>query len=191
MAWIVARWVRRSCLSLASAHVEWAHRGFRTGWPIRHGLDHIAAMLAVGFGSQRVPPVWVVPPARAVLTLGGLRHGRLSIPFVEPGIIASVLGWRAHRGASSFAAGGREPARRLLRFHGHVHGRGVCRIRLRAGVCSRFVVATASLHCRGMRWPGGPAVCQPRAISMQAAPLQRSGSICAVTDGYSSLPAEN
>src|SRR5215467_3063695 len=83
--------------SFAQAHVGiGGTSGFLNG--LAHpatGLDHICAMLAVGlWAAQRGGrAIWLVPLAFvSVMTIGGvLGMLAINIPFVEQGIVASVL----------------------------------------------------------------------------------------------------
>ena len=71
------------------------HHGFVTGFmhPLT-GMDHLAAMLAVGaWSALTVTPAWRAPAAFVALLVAGAAAGfaGLSVPGVEPMIAASVL----------------------------------------------------------------------------------------------------
>ena len=144
--------------SLAYAHVGVGETsGFLHGLahPVT-GLDHIAAMVAVGlWAAQRGGrAVWVVPVTFVtIMSVGGLL-GAAGVPvsFVEPGIIASVLvlgvliaaAVRLPLVASSLLVG------LFAIFHGHAHGvempESVSGLAYGVG----FVLATGLLHGLGI-----------------------------------------
>jgi urease accessory protein len=161
-------------LALAWPYVAWAHEragetgGFLVG--LRHplsGLDHIAAMVAVGlWGAQLGPPaVWALPVTfPLVMAFGGALGIRgVPIPGVELGIALSALAlgivilWevRPPLAAAATLVG------LFAIFHGHAHGgelpAGANRMLYSLG----FVIATGSLHACGIsiglvhRWPWG------------------------------------
>ena len=118
--------------ALALAHpgslADHAHAGFAAGFahPFT-GLDHLAAMLAVGVWSAlAVRPVWVAPMAFVVMLAAGALagFGGLAVPMVEPMIAASLLvigllvatRARLPLWAAAAAAGG------FAFFHGAAHG---------------------------------------------------------------------
>jgi urease accessory protein len=92
-------WVVMLLPALALAHTGadagTHHDGFLGG--LLHpftGLDHLAAMLAVGMWSAlAVRPVWVAPLAFVVTLAAGAATGfaRFAVPAVEPMIAASLL----------------------------------------------------------------------------------------------------
>lgn len=92
------------------------------------GLDHILAMLAVGLWAALLSgrAIWALPLSFvAAMIIGGLVGAvGLTIPGVEPGILASVLGIGA---AISLAVRLPTPQAAALVavfgvFHGHAHG---------------------------------------------------------------------
>jgi urease accessory protein len=145
--------------SLAQAHpgIPGHTHGFANG--LAHpltGLDHICAMVAVGlWAAQRGGrALWLVPAAFvSVMILGGsLGMAAVPIPFVEPGIAASVLVLGVLIAAAVRLP---LPASALLvgvfaLFHGYAHGAempgSVSGLLYGLG----FVVATASLHLLGI-----------------------------------------
>ena len=144
--------------SLAYAHVGVGPTsGFAHG--LAHpmmGLDHIAAMVAVGlWAAQRGGrAIWVVPLTFVtVMFVGGLLGMiGLSIPFVEPGIVASVFilgvliaaAVRLPLVASSLLVG------LFAIFHGHAHGAEMPETVSGLAYGIGFMVSTAMLHCSGI-----------------------------------------
>lgn len=163
---------------LALAHSgEGAHSGFAAG--IAHplgGLDHLLAMVAVGCwaaylgGSAR----WQLPLAfvGAMLIGGGLGMAGLSVPAMEPMIVASsvVIGLAlalAGRVPTALAAIG---CGLFALFHGLAHGLEMPASGSAAGYAAGFALATLALHLAGLasgalsrklaghrleRWAGG------------------------------------
>jgi len=150
-------------LILTSPSLVYAHTGFggvNGLWDgLSHpltGLDHICAMLGVGlWAAQRGGrALWLVPLAfLIVMALGGvLGTLAVSIPFVEQGIVASVLIL-----GILIAASVRLPllvsvliVGTFALFHGHAHGAEMPHTvsGLMYGV--GFMMATATLHLSGM-----------------------------------------
>ena len=120
------------------------------------GLDHIAAMVAVGlWAAQRGGrAVWVVPLTFvSVMAVSGfLGTLGVPIPFVEPGIVASVLvlgvliaaAVRLPLVASSLIVG------LFAIFHGYAHGAEMPATASGLVYGAAFVVATGLLHCVGI-----------------------------------------
>jgi urease accessory protein len=81
---------------LAQAHPGHAGTGFTHGFihPLS-GLDHLLAMFAVGLWAAQLGgrALWAVPAAFiSIMTLGGaLGMAHVQIPFMEQGILLSVL----------------------------------------------------------------------------------------------------
>ncbi|MDH0866750.1 HupE/UreJ family protein [Mitsuaria sp. GD03876] len=144
---------------LATAHTgDTAHaHGFTDG--LSHpftGLDHLAAMLAVGLWSaltQRGPRMLAAPLGFAALLLVGALVGatgiaRVALPGVESMVAASVLvlgliaaaRWQLGTGASAALVGA------FAVFHGLAHGSELSGAAALAGM----VVATAVLHAGGL-----------------------------------------
>lgn len=118
------------------------------------GLDHLAAMLAVGVWSAlAVRPVWLAPAIFVTLLTAGAATGfaGVVVPAVEPMIAASLLvlgllvAWRRHL-PLAVAAG---VAGVFAFFHGAAHGAelaGGSQWQALAGM----VIATAALHATGV-----------------------------------------
>ncbi|HTR82328.1 MAG TPA: HupE/UreJ family protein [Bacteroidota bacterium] len=120
------------------------------------GLDHICAMLAVGFwAAQRGGrALWVVPLTFVtVMVVGGLLGAAaISIPYVERGVVISVLmlgilvaaSVRLPLVASSIIVG------LFALLHGHVHGAEMPETVSGFAYGAGFVTATALLHVLGI-----------------------------------------
>ncbi|MDR0588248.1 MAG: HupE/UreJ family protein [Burkholderiales bacterium] len=145
--------------SLAFAHIghgESAPIGFIAGFthPFT-GLDHLAAMLAVGIWSAMTTKrIWVAPVSFASLLLVGALLGvaGVSLPVIEPVIAASLLViglliavqvklpvWAGALIVGAFAV-----------FHGAAHGTELAEVNNVAGALIGMVVATASIHIAGL-----------------------------------------
>jgi urease accessory protein len=144
--------------SLAYAHIGGGQSG-----GIVHGLvhpvtgvDHVAAMVAVGlWAAQRGGrAVWVVPLSfMAAMSVGGLIGALgISLPFVEPGIAASVFVFgllvaaaaRAPLMASSILVG------LFALCHGHAHGSEMPETASGLGYGVGFLLSTGVLHACGI-----------------------------------------
>lgn len=178
-------------LALGPTSPVWAHvaggsqAGLTSGLmhPIS-GLDHVAAMLAVGlWGAQLgAPAIWVLPVAfPMVMALGGLLGLMgLPLPGVEVGIALSgvILGLAvaterrvplglAISAVSVFAV-----------FHGHAHGSELPEGENGLLYSVGFVVSTGLLHAAGIgvgtvhRWTSGRWV------------LRTAGAVICVIGGW-------
>jgi len=145
--------------ALAQAHpgIPGHTHGFANGLahPVT-GLDHICAMVAVGlWAAQRGGrALWLVPSVFvSVMALGGaLGMAAVPIPFVEPGIAASVLVLGVLIAAAVRLP---LPASALLVgvfavFHGYAHGVEMPGSASGLACGLGFVAATASLHLLGI-----------------------------------------
>ena len=157
------RWLLSSIIILGSPSLVLAHTGMGgisglcSG--LTHpfgGLDHLCAMLGVGmWAAQRGRhAVWLVPIAfMVVMALGGLL-GMLavSMPFVERGIVASVLilgvliaiAARLPLVLSVLVVG------TFALFHGHAHGAEMPHTASGLMYGIGFLTATAVLHLSGV-----------------------------------------
>lgn len=153
-------WALAMCVAPSLAH---AHIGVGPATGLAHGLahpligiDHIAAMVAVGlWAAQRGGrAVWAVPLTfMTAMWIGGL-VGMIgvSIPFVEPGIVASVLVLGVLVTAAvrlPFVASGLLVGLFAL-FHGHAHGSEMPATVSGLYYGIGFIVATGLLHCCGI-----------------------------------------
>ncbi|MDO8812925.1 MAG: HupE/UreJ family protein [Gallionella sp.] len=144
--------------SFAYAHVGAGEAsGFMHGLahPIG-GLDHICAMLAVGIWAAQMGgrSLWAVPLTFVgVMALGGmLPMLGISLPFVEQGIVLSVLllgvliaaSVRLPLWLSSGMVG------MFALWHGHAHGAEMPELAFGMGYALGFMLATALLHAAGI-----------------------------------------
>ncbi len=144
--------------SLAHAHVGVGHTsGLLHGFshPVS-GLDHICAMVAVGlWAAQRGGrAVWLVPLTFvSVMAVGGfLGMAGVTVPFVEEGIVVSVLVLGV-----LIAAAARLPlvasviiVGLFAIFHGHAHGAEMPQTASGFAYGAGFMLATALLHAVGI-----------------------------------------
>ncbi len=143
---------------LAHAHPGHDHSsGFSHGLahPI-NGLDHILAMVAVGLWAAQIGgrALWAVPATFVgVMALGGiLGVAGFTVPFVEPGIVGSVLilglliafAVRLPLAASLPLVG------LFSIFHGYAHGAEMPFSASGIEYGLGFVLATAALHGIGI-----------------------------------------
>lgn len=156
--WLVSVLVVLVAPSLAQAHVGVGQTsGVLHGlWHPLSGPDHVAAMVAVGlWAAQRGGrAVWVVPVTFvAMMPVGGLLGAMgIIVPFVEPGIVASmiVLGVLITAAvpmplvAMSLLVG------LFAIFHGHAHGAEIPETVSGLAYAVGFVLATGLLHCCGI-----------------------------------------
>ena len=157
-------WPALPALAHTGALGDHVHTGFMAG--LLHpftGIDHLAAMLAVGVWSAlAVRPVWVAPLAFVALlgagALGGLAG--VAVPGVEPMIAASLLvtglliatraQWRVW--AAALVAG------LFAFFHGAAHGMELSGVGV-AQALAGMLIGSAALHLTGIglgRWVFGP-----------------------------------
>lgn len=154
--------------SLAYAHVGIGeadiagHGGFMHG--LTHptsGLDHLCAMLAVGLWAAQTGgrSIWAVPLTFvSVMALGGaLPLLGISLPFVEQGILLSVLLLGVLIAASVrlplWLSGGMVGLFAL--WHGHAHGAEMPELASGTGYALGFMLATALLHAIGIAFGMG------------------------------------
>ncbi|MEK8045105.1 HupE/UreJ family protein [Ideonella margarita] len=161
---------------LASAHgtdAAHAHTGFAEGLAHPYtGLDHLAAMLAVGLwsGSGASRRAWVAPLSFVGLMLAGvlLAAGGWALPAIEPMIATSLLALglllaaRQQLPAPVAAAlvGG------FALFHGAAHG---MELGDSAAAVTGMLLGTASLHLMG--WLAGRSLQQRHGWVTRAAGL--------------------
>ena len=153
-------WLALPALAHTGALGDHVHTGFMAG--LLHpftGIDHLAAMLAVGVWSAlAVRPVWVAPLAFVALlgagALGGLAG--VAVPGVEPMIAASLLvtglliatraQWPVR--AAALVAG------LFAFFHGAAHGMELSGVGV-AQALAGMLIGSAALHLTGIglgRW---------------------------------------
>lgn len=143
--------------SPASAHVGQG-LGFSISGGFAHpflGLDHLAAMVAVGLWSAMAggKRLWVWPAAfvSAMLVGGYFGHAGVRLPEVEPVIAVSViaLGLLVASGLKAPVALGAALIAVFAIFHGHAHGAEAPADGW-AGYALGFALATALLHSIGI-----------------------------------------
>jgi urease accessory protein len=142
----------------AHAHTGMEHAfsfasGFAHPWT---GLDHMLAMVAVGLwaGINGGRALWVWPAAfvGVMLAGGALGIAGVPIPFVEPGILASVivLGLLVLTAARLPVALGAALVAVFAILHGHAHGAELPSGAAAATYAAGFAIATAALHALGL-----------------------------------------
>ncbi|MGD0059823.1 MAG: HupE/UreJ family protein [Verrucomicrobiia bacterium] len=132
-------------------------RGFGSGFahPL-HGLDHILAMVAVGFWAVQLGgrARWLVPASFVgVMALGGaLAMAGLRVPFTEEGILLSVLvlGILVAVAARFPLAVSMAIVGLLAFFHGHSHGTEMPANAVGYAYGAGFVLATVGLQACGI-----------------------------------------
>lgn len=138
----------------AAAHVGDAHDhgGLLTGFlhPIT-GLDHLAAMLAVGvWSAMTTRRLWLAPVSFAALLLAGalLAQAGIGFPAIEPMIAASMLvvGLLLAAQVKLPDAAGAVLVGAFALFHGAAHGQELADGAALAGM----VLGTALLHVAGI-----------------------------------------
>jgi urease accessory protein len=147
------------------------------------GLDHITVMIAVGLWAAlkggRALWLWPVTFVGVMLIGGALGMAHVAVPFVEPGILASVvtLGLLVALAVDLPLAAGAAIIGVFAIFHGHAHGSEVAEniggIEYMAG----FAVATATLHLIGI----GFAQMMTRNALRPA--IRVAGALCVVIGG--------
>ncbi len=133
--------------------VSGATAGF--GHPLG-GLDHLLAMVAVGMLGAQLGgrALWAVPGAFvAAMVVGGvLGMAGVALPFVETGIVGSVivLGLVIAWGKQVTMAPAMALAAVFALFHGHAHGTEMPAVAAGLEYAAGFVAATALLHALGV-----------------------------------------
>jgi urease accessory protein len=127
--------------------------GFAHPWM---GLDHMLAMVAVGLwaGINGGRALWTWPAAfvGVMLAGGALGMAGVQVPFVEPGILASViaLGLLVLAAARMPVALGAALVAVFAVLHGHTHGAELPSGAAAATYAAGFALATALLHVLGL-----------------------------------------
>ncbi len=120
------------------------------------GLDHIAAMVAVGLWAalRGGRALWVWPAAfvGVMLAGGALGMAHVPLPFVEQGILASVvvLGLLVALAIDLPVAAGAAIIGLFALLHGHAHGSEVADNIGGLEYMAGFALATAALHGVGL-----------------------------------------
>ena len=122
----------------------------------RGGLDHVTVMVMVGLwaGLKGGRALWVWPAVFVgVMLVGGVvgMEG-VPVPFVEPGILASVvaLGLLVALAVDLPVAVGARILAVFALFHGHAHGSEVADTLNGVEYMAGFALATAALHLAGI-----------------------------------------
>ena len=142
------------------------------------GLDHIAVMVAVGLWAalkgQRALWVWPATFVGVMLIGGALGMAHVPVPFVEPGILASVvaLGLLVALAVDPPVFVGVLVIGVFAIFHGHAHGAEVAENVGGFEYMTGFAIATASLHAIGI----GFALTMQRASLRPA--IRAAGAVC-------------
>jgi urease accessory protein len=153
------------------------------------GLDHIAVMIAVGLWAalKGGRALWVWPAAFVGLMLvgGALGMAHVALPFVEPGILASVvaLGLLVALAVDLPVVTGAAIVGVFALFHGHAHGSEVAETMSGVEYMAGFAVATATLHLVGI----GFAQMMTRASLRPC--IRAAGALCVVIGGAFALGA--
>jgi urease accessory protein len=120
------------------------------------GLDHISVMIAVGLWAalKGGRALWIWPAAfvGVMLAGGALGMAHVALPFVESGILASVvaLGLLVALAGDLPVSVGAAIIGVFALFHGHAHGSEVAETVSGAEYMAGFAVATATLHLVGI-----------------------------------------
>jgi urease accessory protein len=120
------------------------------------GIDHICAMVGVGiWAAQRGGrAIWLVPLGFAIVMLVGglLGMARVFVPFIEPGIIASVviLGLLVASAARLPLVASACLVGLFALFHGHAHGTEMPMTAAELSYGAGFLASTIVLHGCGI-----------------------------------------
>jgi urease accessory protein len=120
------------------------------------GVDHMLAMVAVGLWAGLVGgrALWAWPVAFVGVTVlgGALPMTGVALPFVEPGILASVvvLGLLVLAAIRLPVLAGAALVALFALLHGHAHGAELPADAAGATYAAGFAVATALLHALGL-----------------------------------------
>lgn len=176
--------------SLAHAHVlqgdpTGLHHGFMHPFS---GLDHILAMIAVGLWASQLGgrSTWMVPASFVgVMTIGGvLGASGVQVPFVETGIIVSILflGLLVMAAIRMPVWAGMLIVGVFAIFHGHAHGAEMPATLSGFAYGAGFVMATALLHGIGLS-AGFLAQRSASTSSLRGVSLLRVSGACIVVLG--------
>ncbi len=145
--------------TLAHAHPGHGAEIGGIGWGLAHpftGLDHILAMIAVGLWAVQIGKraLWVLPLSFvSAMALGAaLGMGGVRLPFVEPAILASVIGLGALVAFAARLPLGASAALVAVAalFHGQAHGSEMPANASGFLTMAGFIIATAMLHAIGV-----------------------------------------
>ena len=120
------------------------------------GLDHVTVMVMVGLWAAlkggRALWVWPAVFVGVMLVGGALGMEGAPVPFVEPGILASVvaLGLLVALAVDLPVVVGAGILAVFALFHGHAHGSEVAETLNGVEYMAGFALATAALHLAGI-----------------------------------------
>jgi urease accessory protein len=120
------------------------------------GLDHIAAMVAVGLWAalkgSRARWLWPVAFVSVMLAGGVLGVMQIALPFVEPAILASIvaLGLLVALAIDLPVALGAAVIGAFALFHGYAHGAELPENAGAIGYMAGFALSTVTLHGVGL-----------------------------------------
>lgn len=120
------------------------------------GLDHITAMVAVGLWAavkgKRALWAWPLTFVAVMLIGGVLGLTQIALPFVEPGILASVvvLGLMVALAVNPPVWVGAAIIGLFALLHGHAHGAEVAHAVNGLEYVAGFALATVTLHAVGI-----------------------------------------
>jgi urease accessory protein len=120
------------------------------------GLDHLTVMIAVGLWAAlkggRAIWAWPIAFVGVMLAGAGLGMAHVPVPFVEPGILASViaLGLLVALAVDLPVSAGIAIIGVFALFHGHAHGTEVPENAGGFEYMMGFAIATAALHAIGI-----------------------------------------
>jgi urease accessory protein len=120
------------------------------------GLDHLTVMIAVGLWAalKGGKAIWAWPLAFVGVMLGGAALGmaHIPVPFVEPGILASVvaLGLLVALAVDLPVSAGIAIIGVFALLHGHAHGTEVPENAAGLDYMAGFALATAMIHLIGI-----------------------------------------
>ncbi|RWP75913.1 HupE/UreJ family protein [Mesorhizobium sp.] len=150
-------------LLLAAAMPAYAHVGIGTTSSLSagfmhplSGLDHMTVMIAVGLWAAlkggKAVVAWPLAFVGVMLAGGALGMLQVPVPFVEPGILASVvaLGLLVALAVDLPVSAGVAIIGLFALFHGHAHGTEVPENAGGLEYVAGFAVATALLHAAGL-----------------------------------------
>ncbi|TPN02831.1 HupE/UreJ family protein [Mesorhizobium sp. B2-1-5] len=164
---MISAQMKRTALSatllMAAAMPAYAHVGagttssFAAGFmhPLS-GLDHMTVMVAVGLWAAqkggKAMSAWPAAFVGVMLAGGALGMLHVPLPFVEPGILASVvaLGLFVALAVDLPVTAGVAIIGVFALFHGHAHGTEVPENAAGLEYMAGFAVATALLHAAGL-----------------------------------------
>ncbi|RVD10351.1 MULTISPECIES: HupE/UreJ family protein [unclassified Mesorhizobium] len=158
---------KRLCLSaillLAAAMPAYAHVGIGTASSFTagfmhplSGLDHMTVMVAVGLWAAlkggKAVLAWPAAFVGVMLVGGALGMLHMPLPFVEPGILASVvtLGLLVALAIDLPVSAGVAIIGLFALFHGHAHGTEVPENAGGLEYMAGFAIATLLLHTAGI-----------------------------------------